>query len=117
MLFGKGRTTPGSKKPDVTRTAGRWHAVSIECSGESCQAARGLQNSRFLSAEAPTLPLPQCPHKQRCRCLYKHYEDRRAQLRRREEITGLRSNVRVIEERRVERDRRRIDNAEIDPTL
>jgi len=68
-----------------------------------------LQGARFLSAPAPGLPLPDCSKKETCRCLYKHHEDRRAQLRRREELTGLRPNIRVIEERRVERDRRRID--------
>jgi len=108
-LIAKPKTTQGSKKSELVRGVGRWHAVSIQCQGSSCQVALGLKNARFLSAEAPTLPLPQCPKKDLCRCLYKHHEDRRGQLRRREEITGLRSKVRVAEERRVERDRRRND--------
>lgn len=111
MLTGKGRTPSGAKKTELVRTVGRWHAVSIETVPGCCHFARGLREARFLSADAPILPLPNCTAKERCRCLYKHHEDRRGQLRRREEITGLRANVRIVEERRVERDRRKSDDS------
>ncbi len=111
MLIGKGRPPTGARKPELVRHVGRWHAVSIETVAGCCNYARALRESRFLSAEAPVLPLPNCPTRDRCRCLYKHHEDRRGQLRRREEITGLRANVRIVEERRVERDRRKSDDS------
>jgi len=94
------------KKNERVSVVGRWHAVSIETNAVCCAAARALHKARFLSAQAPSLPLAQCVAKATCRCFYKHHDDRRCQLRRREEITGLRPNVRVVEERRVERDRR-----------
>lgn len=97
------------KPPVVRAVGGRWHAVSVAASGNGCAAARMLQRARFLSAEAPTLPLNGCGHPQSCRCFYKHHDDRRAQPRRREEITGLRANVRIAEERRHDRDRRQSD--------
>jgi hypothetical protein len=90
-------------------TAGRWHAVSVATNGECCAAASGLHKMRFLSAEAPVIPLMGCSRPDACRCFYKHHEDRRGQLRRREEITGLRAKVRVEEERRQGRDRRETD--------
>jgi hypothetical protein len=99
----------GLKTPAMGPTVGRWHAVSVLASGECCTAARMLQRSRFLSADAPALPLAGCPARQSCSCFYKHHDDRRGQPRRREEITGLRANVRVVQERRHERDRRRSD--------
>jgi hypothetical protein len=46
-------------------------------------AAQRLKGKRFLSNDAPTLPLPECV--MRCGCKYRHYEDRRGQPRRAEE--------------------------------
>ncbi len=40
-----------------------------------------LQGQRFLSREAPPLPLKNCPNGN-CECLYQHYDDRRATPRR-----------------------------------
>lgn len=40
-----------------------------------------LETKRFLSGEAPPLPLPNCTAP-RCRCCYVHYEDRRERDRR-----------------------------------
>ena len=87
----------------------RWHAVSITASPTGCAAARALGRARFLSAHAPSLPLPQCSAKESCRCLYKHHSDRRSSPRRREEVTGLRRSVPVAQERRVQPDRRKSD--------
>ncbi len=86
-----------------------WHAVSIAAGQNCCAAARALGAARFLSAQAPSLPLAQCSSKESCRCMYKHHADRRAKPRRREEITGLRRSVSFDQERRVERDRRKGD--------
>lgn len=40
-----------------------------------------LQGQRFLSREAPPLPLKNCPNGN-CECHYQHYDDRRATPRR-----------------------------------
>jgi hypothetical protein len=109
MSTGKFRLPFGVKKTTTVLTVGRWHAVSVATNGECCEAASGMHKMRFLSADAPVIPLTGCSRRDSCRCFYKHHEDRRGQLRRREEITGLRSKVRVDEERRQGHDRRQTD--------
>ena len=48
----------------------------------SCAAAAMCRNTRYLSREAPRLPLSTCPHPELCQCTYKHFEDRRTGTRR-----------------------------------
>lgn len=57
-----------------------WHAVSIAGSG-GCGLVAQLSGRRFLSADAPLLPLPGCVVRP-CRCRYVHHADRRAEDRR-----------------------------------
>jgi hypothetical protein len=59
-----------------------YHAVSIIAPAGACELARSLHRRRFLSREAPRLPLRGCPREGTCRCNYKHHDDRRARLRR-----------------------------------
>jgi hypothetical protein len=66
-----------------------WHAVSVAPHDGACEQAQQLEGQRFLSAEAPTLPLKDCPMGARCRCVYKHHEDRRKGPRRMSEQNGL----------------------------
>jgi hypothetical protein len=53
-----------------------YHAVSIVPGESSCGAARELRSRRFLSREAPPLPLASCTSST-CRCSYRHFDDRR----------------------------------------
>ncbi|MBT1444318.1 hypothetical protein KJI95_07235 [Shewanella sp. JM162201] len=53
-----------------------FHCVAIVSDSDSCTAQKALGQKRFLSAEAPTLPLPNCD-KAQCQCHYQHFEDRR----------------------------------------
>ena len=57
--------------------ASPFHAVEICCTKNACQAAQDTRGERYLSAEAPLLPLDQCDRRDRCKCRYKHHEDRR----------------------------------------
>ena len=59
-----------------------WHAVSVAGEPGACPAAKGLRDKRFLSDEAPPLPLPECSSPLRCKCIYVHYLDRRTNARR-----------------------------------
>jgi hypothetical protein len=52
------------------------HAVGIAPGPVCCKAAAGLKNRRFLSAEAPKIPLADCDSRV-CQCRYVHFEDRR----------------------------------------
>jgi hypothetical protein len=66
-----------------------YHAVSIVTpekqtavlSGAACAAANACAGRRFLAAEAPQLPLPEC-NVSKCTCRYRHHADRRSGNRR-----------------------------------
>ncbi len=60
-----------------------FHAVEIRCTKNACQAAKDTRGERYLSAEAPLLPLERCDRPDRCQCGYKHHEDRRGRISRR----------------------------------
>ena len=79
---------PGANKTGTNKPASKWHAVTVVLHGSSCAAAALCRNSRFLSGEAPRLPLPGCPHPDECRCTYRHFEDRRSGPRRTDEVGG-----------------------------
>jgi hypothetical protein len=85
-----------------------WHAVSIAAREGACEQAQQLAGKRFLSAEAPALPLPDCSKGGRCRCVYKHHEDRREGPRRMSEQNGL-PGVQPRVNRRAGRGRRSSD--------
>ena len=85
-----------------------FHCVAIR-PRKTCPAAEALGDRRYLSDEAPRLPLEACHRQQNCRCIYVHFEDRRQDLRRDADI-GLPGGGRG-EERRAGRGRRRDDRA------
>jgi hypothetical protein len=62
-----------------------FHAVSIEPGHHACAAANFLRGKRYLSSEAPALPLRQCACQQ-CECRYLHHEDRRNRSRRARDV-------------------------------
>jgi len=112
----KSQASAGSSKADETgriarlpRGVERWHAVAIRPKGASCDAAHACRAARFLSAEAPRLPLAECTQSDTCTCVYKHHEDRRLAPRRQEEGGGLKRNNKSSQERRNSRDRRKSD--------
>lgn len=82
-LLGRGEPEPGpvtAKKP-----VNPFHAVSIAPGLRACAAALELRDQRFLSREAPVLPLKNCTNPE-CTCRYEHYEDRRRGPRRAREM-------------------------------
>ena len=91
------------------RAPSHWHAVAIRPKGASCDAVQACRAARYLSGDAPRLPLSECTASDTCSCVYKHHADRRAQPRRQEERDGLRRSSKVDQERRLSRDRRKSD--------
>jgi hypothetical protein len=87
----------------------RWNSVSIVCTSASCAAARALKGQRYLSADAPRLPLTDCTSPGACPCVYRKHPDRRAGPRREEEASGLRRSS-PSPERRARRGRRSTDD-------
>jgi hypothetical protein len=64
-------------RPVESRRIGNpYHAVSIEPGMRACDAVRKLENRRFLSSNAPMLPLKGCGSPT-CQCRYVHHDDRR----------------------------------------
>jgi len=60
-----------------------WHAVGVTSHGKPCcQASLAARKVRFLSQEAPPLPLSGCTQPKNCFCKYKHFPDRRVGPRR-----------------------------------
>jgi len=84
-IFGKAKGFFGreaeAKPAPVKKAAQTYHAVSIVASGGCCAAAREIEGKRFLSRQAPILPLKACD-KTSCQCRYEHHEDRRKGPRR-----------------------------------
>jgi hypothetical protein len=79
-----------------------FHAVSIRPADKSCEGARRIQSMRYLSAQAPQVPLAEC-NASRCECRYVHYEDRRSSEERRDACTAPAlelSETRVLKQRR-----------------
>ena len=78
-LFGK--TEPEAKPVVAKKAVKPYHAVTIATGPRACAAARALRDQRFLSREAPPLPLKNCDSGE-CTCRYEHYDDRRKTGRR-----------------------------------
>lgn len=62
-----------------------YHCVTIETAEHCCKAVEKLLDKRFLSVDAPQLPLHNCQISN-CQCHYQHYDDRR------DEHAGRRNN-------------------------
>jgi hypothetical protein len=78
---------PASAKPRGAAAGGAsnpYRAVSILPGKNACEAAHRFKGLRFLSRQAPRLPLPTCDAAQ-CDCRFRHHADRRAGPRRRNE--------------------------------
>ena len=88
-LFNRARGLLGIAKPaetparaaPVKKKITAHHAVSILPGPRCCAEAKALRGHRFLSREAPVLPLKECGRSD-CTCRYEHYEDRRGSSRR-----------------------------------
>ena len=88
-----------------------WHAVEIVAPRTACQAAQALKGKRFLSVEAPLLPLHDCALTGSCHCVYRKHTDRRSsEVRRSEDDTGIRRMSPAPQERRSQRGRRKTDS-------
>ena len=91
-----------AEKPRVSP----YHAVSIRCGKNACQAAQDKLGERHLSAEAALLPLDQCDRPDQCECRFQHYDDRRGKSRRHSDqsLSAQTDSERI--ERRYVKDRR-----------
>lgn len=100
---GVARASPVRK----TRPRAQFSSAEIRLRRNACEPARALQGRRFLSTEAPALPLPDCSAP-RCSCSFIKLSDRRTE-RRRLELDGLIASMFLTTNRREKRDRRRAE--------
>ena len=104
-----GTSMKSQAQPAARVPAGRMctHAVSIERDLLPCDAAKALADKRFLSHEAPELPLAGCD-RDKCTCRYLHHSDRRSNEERRLPfVTHKGFGFEVDDERRKSNERRR----------
>ena len=85
-LFSRARGLLAGRMPlpaaEPLRKLGKsYHAVTIEPGPRCCTLARSISDKRFLSTNAPPLPLKSCSRAD-CTCRYVHYADRRLGPRR-----------------------------------
>lgn len=67
-----------------------FHCVEAHHNSQFCNAVKAIEGKRFLSAEAPTLPVKGCDNPN-CHCDYIHHEDRRTDDRRTD--TGIQHDL------------------------
>ena len=85
-LFRRAKVLVRQSEPETTAVAPRktvnpHHAVVVVPGRHACAAAHALRDRRFLSREAPALPLTGCSAGE-CTCRYQHHDDRRQAVRR-----------------------------------
>jgi hypothetical protein len=102
LLSGRaGRPAPETQAPRTARhhwITNPWHAVSIVPGKPVCHKARALLGVRFLSPQAPSLPLQGC--EMSCSCRYRHHQDRRREARRAADLAASGAYWRGAERRR-----------------
>ncbi|HEU4653614.1 MAG TPA: hypothetical protein VFS47_06485 [Steroidobacteraceae bacterium] len=103
------REKPAAPQPTAraTQPANPYHAVSIIPGVASCASAHRFAGTRYLSKQAPRLPLPNCDAPE-CTCRFKHHNDRRAGPRRRADVGFMPGTFNGVE-RRATRGRRAED--------
>lgn len=105
----------GTRSGDAThiRVSNPWHAVGVSVGKPCCQASAAVRNVRYLSSEAPSLPLAECTQPKQCLCKFKHFSDRRRGPRRDVERFETKLSRPIVSasmtERRVTRGRRATD--------
>lgn len=105
LIRGRRAAQPSSSREDVSCP---YHSVAIKHPESACVAVKSVAGRKFLSREAPLVPLGNC-EAATCRCRYVHFDDRRDDDRRspystRQVLLGGSGHV----ERRMAADRRRI---------
>jgi len=106
----KASATPSTKrKKQTVRTQPQpYRAAEIKPTDLACDAAKQLAEVRFLLADVPHLPLPECTSTN-CKCTYVRHKDRRDLSDDRRAYYSLRTNLYTNEgndERRKRTDRR-----------
>lgn len=105
----KAKTKKTASSSEGTAAASRtFTAVTIAPGLDACEAVLSFEGARFLSGDAPLLPLAVCSSSA-CTCKYMHYEDRRDLNEERRQLFSMRTELHASsgeEERRLRAGRR-----------
>jgi hypothetical protein len=94
----------------MKKPSSKWHAISIVVQESSCATAAMCRNKRFLSAQVPMLPMRDCDRAAQCACKFKHYDDRRAGVRRTGDLHNDLKTQLLEQNRRSKPGRRTVDS-------
>ena len=102
------RKTSGRHQP-IGGLRHLFHGVAVKApdTSDKCAASAAIEGRRFLSDEAPSLPLVDCTMPRSCKCVYEHFNDRRTEKRRDSDF-GLPARYHGVD-RRVQKKRRVTD--------
>jgi hypothetical protein len=100
------KSTPLKKPTNPSGNKTQWYAVAVVPGKRCCLAAKQVAKKRWLSANAPRLPLDRCDQRT-CECRYQHHSDRRGTPRRRVDREALPHAFDGQERRVSRRDRRK----------
>lgn len=76
------RRKSNNRRAPISTMTNLFHGIAVEPGDGACQAVRSIEGHRYLSDDAPRLPLDGCQCVQDCHCVYRHYSDRRTEVRR-----------------------------------
>lgn len=105
----------------AARDAGRaarnhYHCVEVQAGSQACEAVREWGGKRFLSDEAPPLPVVGC-RSALCGCRYVHYDDRRQDDRRNPYGQWANIPLTLVGERRSRTERRQPQEGTFRPMI
>ncbi|GIU07958.1 hypothetical protein [Shewanella glacialipiscicola] len=72
----KVRTPHANESKSQPLQPDNFHSVSIVNDGHCCEQITAISGKRFLSKDAPEIPMEDCTVTN-CQCRYQHYDDRR----------------------------------------
>jgi len=73
-------------RPYLQSVTQLFHGIEVMACDDACEAAQAIAGHRYLSDEAPRLPLEACTKLRGCQCVYRHYRDRRTDVRRESDV-------------------------------
>jgi hypothetical protein len=87
---GKNALRQGRRTREADNSDHPFQAVMLVCKSGSCTKAHELARNkhRFLTGEAPALPLQECTNPESCGCHYASFTDRRLTERREESLAS-----------------------------
>jgi len=105
LWFNQSKAKQAKNKANAARPkVSAYHCVEVKSRYDACEAVLELHGKRYLSSEAPNLPVQDCNVK--CQCHFKHHEDRRSEDRR-DAFSASGIHYDGLKNRRLGSDRRR----------